>query len=144
MIVPASSSSSMKVTPLAVAGRWRATTSPATCTRLPCRVPSSSALVAQAGRLMKLGGPQNVCMRLPLPRCRIARVRKRTNMNVDVELANEASQALGTRTTTETVDAAMRDVVRRARLKRLVGRDLRGLTPEALEAMREQRSAGDR
>jgi len=65
-------------------------------------------------------------------------------MNVDVELANEASQALGTRTTTETVDAAMRDVVRRARLKRLVGRDLRGLTPEALEAMREQRSAGDR
>lgn len=65
-------------------------------------------------------------------------------MNVDMELANEASRVLGTRTTTETVDRAMREVVRRARLKRLAGRELRDLTPEALDALREQRMAGDR
>lgn len=65
-------------------------------------------------------------------------------MNVDIELAHEASEALGTRTTTDTVDAAMRDVVRRARLKRLAGRELPGLTAEVLEGMREQRSPGDR
>ena len=85
-----------------------------------------------------------MCIRLPLARCTVAGVRKRTNMNVDIELANEASKALGTRTTTETVDAAMRDVVRRARRKRLAGRELPGLTAEVLEEMREQRSAGDR
>ena len=49
MIVPSSSSSSMNVTPFAVAGRWRAITRPATRTRRPCGCVSSSALVLQVG-----------------------------------------------------------------------------------------------
>ena len=47
LIVPCSSSSSMNVTPLAVAGRWRATTRPATRTRRPCGWRSSSRARAQ-------------------------------------------------------------------------------------------------
>jgi len=41
---PYSSSSSMKTTPLAVSGRWRATTRPATVTWAPWRISASCAL----------------------------------------------------------------------------------------------------
>src|SRR2546429_654250 len=41
----------MKVTPFAVAGRWRATTSPATMTRRPCWIRSSAQLAFGNERL---------------------------------------------------------------------------------------------
>ena len=46
---------------------------------------------------------------------------------------------LGTEQTTETVHAAMRDVVARAKRRRLAARDLPDLTPEAVEEMRKPR-----
>lgn len=68
------------------------------------------------------------------------RMRKRTNMNLDVGLVREAADILGTRGTTETVHAAMADVVRRARLRRLAANDFPDLTADALREMRETRS----
>ena len=50
LIVPCSSSSSMKTTPLAVPGRWRATTRPPTRTRVPCAIVPRSALVDRPAR----------------------------------------------------------------------------------------------
>jgi Arc/MetJ family transcription regulator len=68
-------------------------------------------------------------------------VKKRTNMNIDASLVGQAASVLGTRGTTATVHAAMEDVVRRARRKRLAARDLPDLTPDALAEMREPRTA---
>jgi len=45
---------------------------------------------------------------------------RRTSMNLDLELVAEAKSELGTEGTTETVHAALRDVVRRARIERLL------------------------
>ena len=42
LAMPVSSSSVMKITPLAVPGRWRTSTSPATVTRSPLRMPGNS------------------------------------------------------------------------------------------------------
>jgi Arc/MetJ family transcription regulator len=71
-------------------------------------------------------------------------MKKRTNMNVDVSLLRRVANILGTRGTTETVHAAMEDVVRRDRLARLAARDMPDLTPEALDEMRQPRGAGTR
>jgi Arc/MetJ family transcription regulator len=60
-------------------------------------------------------------------------------MNLDFTLVSEAAAVLGTEQTTETVHAAMRDVVARARRRRLAARDLPDLTPEAVEEMRQPR-----
>jgi Arc/MetJ family transcription regulator len=60
-------------------------------------------------------------------------------MNLNLALVSEAAAVLGTEQTTETVHAAMRDVVARARRRRLAARDLPDLTPEAVEEMRKQR-----
>jgi Arc/MetJ family transcription regulator len=60
-------------------------------------------------------------------------------MNLDFALVSEAAAVLGTEQTTETVHAAMRDVVARARRRRLAARDLPDLTPEAVEEMRQPR-----
>ena len=55
LMVPRSSSSSMNTTPLAVAGRWRATTIPATFTRAPSRVRAMSLLESTSlGRLARI------------------------------------------------------------------------------------------
>jgi len=43
LAMPVSSSSVMKITPLAVPGRWRTSTSPATVTRAPLRIIGSDA-----------------------------------------------------------------------------------------------------
>jgi Arc/MetJ family transcription regulator len=67
-------------------------------------------------------------------------VKKRTNMNLDSALVSQAAEVLGTRGATETVHAAMAEVVRRARRKRLAARDLDDLTPETLDQMRRPRS----
>ena len=61
---------------------------------------------------------------------------KRTNINLDMDLVQQAAQALGTRRTTDTVHEALRDVIARARRTRLAQRDFEDLTPESLEAMR--------
>jgi Arc/MetJ family transcription regulator len=61
---------------------------------------------------------------------------KRTNINLDMELVEEAAHELGTRRTTDTVHEALRDVIARARRGRLARRDFDDLMPEALEDMR--------
>jgi Arc/MetJ family transcription regulator len=70
-------------------------------------------------------------------------MRKRTNMNVDTSLVSQAAAVLGTHGTTDTVHAAMEDVVRRARRKRLAARDLPDLTPSELAQIRAPRSASE-
>lgn len=64
------------------------------------------------------------------------RVLKRTNINLDMDLVEQAAHELGTRRTTDTVHQAMRDVIARSRRARLARRDFADLTPEALDAMR--------
>ena len=61
---------------------------------------------------------------------------RRTNINLDMDLVDEAARELGTHRTTDTVHQALREVVARARRARLARRDFEDLTPEALEAMR--------
>jgi len=63
-------------------------------------------------------------------------VKKRTNINLDMDLVAQAARELGTRRTTETVHEALRDVVARARRAQLAERDFEDLTPEVLDAMR--------
>ncbi len=48
-------------------------------------------------------------------------------MNVDLDLVREAQEVLGTQGTTETVHAALREIVRRERLRRLAQRDFSDL-----------------
>jgi Arc/MetJ family transcription regulator len=64
---------------------------------------------------------------------------KRTNINLDEALVAEAAEVLGTAQATETVHAALCDVVDRAARQRLADRDFPALTPEALEEMRRPR-----
>ncbi|MGH3017595.1 MAG: type II toxin-antitoxin system VapB family antitoxin [Gaiellaceae bacterium] len=47
---------------------------------------------------------------------------KRTSINLDLDLVAEAREILGTKNTTDTVHSALRDAVRRERLKRLTER----------------------
>jgi len=64
---------------------------------------------------------------------------KRTNINLDRELVEAAAVVLGTAQTTETVHAALREVVERAARQRLAGREFADLTPAALKEMRRPR-----
>lgn len=63
-------------------------------------------------------------------------MKRHTTLNIDPDLVAEARRALGTRGTTDTVHAALEDVVKRNRRRRLLTYDLPHLTPEALEEMR--------
>ena len=66
---------------------------------------------------------------------------KRTNINLDIELVEEVAVLLGTRRTSDTVHAAMRDVVAREHRRRLAERDLFGdLQPGEFDAMRQTRT----
>ena len=65
---------------------------------------------------------------------------KRTNINLDSDLVDAAATVLGTTRTTDTVHAALRDVVARAARERLTRRDYRDLTPDALERVRRPRT----
>jgi Arc/MetJ family transcription regulator len=67
---------------------------------------------------------------------------RRTNINLDMDLVDQAAAELGTRRTTDTVHEALRDVVSRARRARLARRDFEDLTPGAVEEMR--RASGRR
>jgi Arc/MetJ family transcription regulator len=64
---------------------------------------------------------------------------RRTNINLDGELVDSAAAVLGTVRITDTVHAALREVVARAARERLARRDFADLTPGALENMRRAR-----
>jgi Arc/MetJ family transcription regulator len=64
---------------------------------------------------------------------------RRTTINLDADLVAQAREVLHTRNTTDTVHDALRDVVRRARLRRLAEWDLGGTTLEDLKDMRRSR-----
>ena len=66
-------------------------------------------------------------------------MRRHTTLNLDEDLVAAAADTLGTAGTTETVHAALREVVARQRRRMLVGLPLDDLTPEALDAMRQPR-----
>jgi Arc/MetJ family transcription regulator len=65
---------------------------------------------------------------------------RRTTINLDSELVADAREVLKTRNTTDTVHDALRDVVRRERLRRLGEWDLGGMTLEDLKEMRRSRT----
>jgi Arc/MetJ family transcription regulator len=70
-------------------------------------------------------------------------MRKHTTIDLDVELVHEAGQVLGTTRTTDTVHAALTDVVRRQRRMMLLTlRPAIDLTD--LDAMRAHRFAEER
>ena len=69
-------------------------------------------------------------------------MRKHTTIDLDVELVRQAGEVLGTTRTTDTIHAALSDVVRRRR--RMAILELRpALTLEDLDAMRAHRFAED-
>lgn len=65
---------------------------------------------------------------------------KRTTINLDLDLLDEASDALGTSRMTETVHAAMRDAVRRRKLEALTRLEFPDLDLETLEELRRPRT----
>lgn len=65
---------------------------------------------------------------------------RRTSFNVDVELLAVVREELGTKTMTDTIHAALREVLRDRRLRRLGDRDFSSLTPEWLDEMRRTRA----
>jgi len=69
-------------------------------------------------------------------------MRKHTTLDLDEDLVREAAAALGTRRTTETVHAALAEVVARRRRAMLARHDFPDLTPDALAEMRAPRRAG--
>lgn len=74
----------------------------------------------------------------------MASMRKHTTIDLDLELVREAAATLGTTRTTDTVHAALAEVVARRRRAALARMDLPDLTPGALEEMRSTRGVGDR
>jgi Arc/MetJ family transcription regulator len=66
-------------------------------------------------------------------------MKKRTNMNVDMELVEKVAAILGTKTTTATVHAALDEVIKLQLRRELADHDFPDLTPEALEEMRRGR-----
>lgn len=64
---------------------------------------------------------------------------KRTSLNLDLDLVADARGVLGTSGTTDTVHEALREVVRRERLRRLAEWTFDDLTPEVLEELRRPR-----
>jgi len=69
-------------------------------------------------------------------------MRKHTTLNIDPDLVAEAQEVLGTKSVTDTIHAALDDIVRRNRRRRLLTYDLPDLTREALEEMRSVRRFG--
>lgn len=64
---------------------------------------------------------------------------KRTSVNLDLSLVEEAGRVLGTRQTTETLHRALEEIVQRARRRQLANHAFRGLTLETLERVRRPR-----
>ena len=68
-------------------------------------------------------------------------VTKRTSINLDVDLVDEAKAVLGTSEVTETIHLALAEIVRMQRLRRLASRDFPDLTPATLAELRRPRAA---
>ncbi len=66
---------------------------------------------------------------------------RRTSLNLDLDLVADARELLGTKTTTETVHQALREVVRQDRLRRLAEWRFDHFTPEELAQLRRWRVA---
>jgi hypothetical protein len=66
---------------------------------------------------------------------------KRTSLNLDFDLLDEARAVLQTRETTETIHRALEDAVRNARLRRLIARRFE-LASEELTALRTPAESG--
>ena len=66
-------------------------------------------------------------------------MKKRTSMNLDFELVDEAKEVLGTTETTETIHKALKEVVRNERLRRLSRRRF-DFSNEELKTLRGSRS----
>jgi Arc/MetJ family transcription regulator len=64
---------------------------------------------------------------------------RRTTINLDMDLVAEAREILKTKNTTDTVHAALNEVVRREDLQRLGEWDLGGKTLEDLKKLRRSR-----
>src|SRR6266850_2286969 len=64
---------------------------------------------------------------------------KRTSLNLDFALLDEAKEVLGTKETTETIHKALKEVVRNERLLRLSRRRF-DFSNEDLDALRTSRS----
>jgi len=60
---------------------------------------------------------------------------RRTSLNLDFELVDEARDALGTKGTTETVHAALREIVLRERRRRLLEEDFSEFDDDELERL---------
>lgn len=61
---------------------------------------------------------------------------KRTTLNLNTDLLDEAREALGTSGTTETIHRALEAVVNYRKRVWLANYDFPGLTPESLDEMR--------
>ncbi len=68
---------------------------------------------------------------------------KHTSLNLDLDLVAVARGALGTRGTTDTVHAALREVVRRHRIAWLLQQDF-SLTDEEHEELERDEHEGER
>jgi Arc/MetJ family transcription regulator len=67
---------------------------------------------------------------------------RHTNIDLDIQLVEEAAALLGTRRISDTVNAAMRDVVGRAHRRGLAQRDLfDDVQPAEFDALRSPRAA---
>ena len=67
---------------------------------------------------------------------------RHTNVDLDTQLVEEAAALLGTRRMSDTVNAAMRDVVGRAHRRDLAQRDLfDDVQPAEFDALRSPRAA---
>lgn len=69
-------------------------------------------------------------------------MRRHTTINLDSDLVTEAGATLGTRGTTATIHAALREVIARKRRRMLAQFDFGGLTPDYLAQMRVNREFG--
>jgi hypothetical protein len=65
---------------------------------------------------------------------------RRTSLNLDLGLVAEARDVLGTNGTTETIRAALEDVIVRDKLRRLAARTYEDVTPEEFEEL--ERASG--
>lgn len=64
---------------------------------------------------------------------------KRTSLNLELRLVEEARVVLNTRGTTDTIHAALADVIHRQRLRELAEQRFDDLTAEALADLRSTR-----
>lgn len=68
-------------------------------------------------------------------------MKRHTTINLDAHLVREASQVLGTERVTDTVHAALIEVVAARKRQWLAGFDFSELSPERLDELRRGRAA---